>query len=96
MRGMTAPNELSATSWASTLAALIRHGADQTDPRVRECRAGLAYWRGKSALGPEVVNALDDVGRDLLIAVLRGDQDVPAPSTPLATSMPTVKNGVTA
>ncbi|EHK82148.1 hypothetical protein [Rhodococcus pyridinivorans] len=72
----TNPSELSASTWASKLAGFVRQGVDQTDPRVQECRAGLAYWRGRNALGPDVVNALDDVGRDLLIAVLRGDQEV--------------------
>ncbi|WP_138996812.1 hypothetical protein [Rhodococcus zopfii] len=71
---MNKPQELSASTWASRLAALVRHGSDDTDPRVKECKAGLAYWRGKRALGPDVVAALDDVGRDMLISVLRGEE----------------------
>ena len=78
MRGMTKPQEVSAASHASRLAALVRHGADQTDPRVQECRAGLAYWRARNALGADVILALDDVGRDLIMAILRGDQEVKA------------------
>ncbi|MFD6677653.1 hypothetical protein ACFWDA_25250 [Rhodococcus zopfii] len=69
----TKPCEISASTWAARLAGLVRQGADESDPRVTECRAALAYWRGKNALGPEVVSALDDVGRDMLISVLRGE-----------------------
>lgn len=75
---MPTPNELSPKSWAARLGALKSRQVPDTDPRVIECRAALAHYRGINALGPDVVNALSDVSRDELMRVLRGEQEASA------------------
>lgn len=40
-------------SWTATLAALKSRGADETDPRIVECREALAYYRLTRAIDAE-------------------------------------------
>ncbi|MGX6511281.1 hypothetical protein [Rhodococcus sp. SJ-2] len=72
------PNEMSPKSWASRLAAFKSRQVPDDDERVIECRAALAHFRALGALGPEVVEALTDVSKEMLVSILRGETEVTA------------------
>lgn len=64
----TDPGSLSPAQWSGKLAALRSRGATNTDPRVAECLAALAYWRvrrvldaDREHLNPAHVPALADM-----------------------------------
>jgi hypothetical protein len=64
------PGERPPISWSTTLAVLNRNNVPDSDPRIAECRAALAYWRvrrvidkERDGLRPEYVPALADMLR---------------------------------
>jgi hypothetical protein len=64
----TDPGSLTPAQWSGKLAALRSRGATNTDPRVAECLAALAYWRvrrvldaDREHLNPAHVPALADM-----------------------------------
>lgn len=67
------PHELPARSWSARLAALISHCVSQDDPRVQECRAALAYHRGRRALDTQTLADLDDDRKRDLVAYITGE-----------------------
>lgn len=47
------PAILSPIQWGTRLASFKSRMVDESDPRVVECRAALAYWRCRRALDAE-------------------------------------------
>ncbi|MBD0861328.1 hypothetical protein IA539_08890 [Gordonia sp. zg691] len=50
---LPASADLSASSWASKVAAFTPAGVPDRDPRMRACRAALAYWRCRTVIDRE-------------------------------------------
>jgi hypothetical protein len=63
------PDERSSVQWQTRLAALISRGGGSSDPRVIECRAGMAFWRVAKVISAQA-EQLDQAGRDLLVSQL--------------------------
>lgn len=66
------PHELPFETWRARLGALKSRGVPDDDPRVKDCRAALAYHRGKRALDNGTLADLNDERRDALVAHLTG------------------------
>ncbi|AQA05025.1 hypothetical protein BVC93_24405 [Mycobacterium sp. MS1601] len=66
----TDPASRSASSWASSQAALKGRGVPDSDPRIVECRAALAYWRCRTVIDRERGN-LDPAHVPALADMLR-------------------------
>ncbi|OBB38025.1 hypothetical protein [Mycolicibacterium fortuitum] len=64
------PASRSASSWSALLANLKSRGAPDTDPRVIECRQGLAYHRVLRSVVRDV-GELSAPGVDRLVSQLR-------------------------
>lgn len=74
----TDPASRSASGWAARRAALKSRQVPDTDPRIAECDASLAYWRTRRVidrerdhLHPDHVPALADMLRHEHPAVAR-------------------------
>lgn len=65
------PMSKPATVWRSELGVHIRQGLSEEDSRVREARAGLAYWKVRSAIDA-AKSSLSPAGADALCAQLLG------------------------
>ena len=59
------PTTITAAQWSARLASFKSRNVSDADPRVVECRAGLAFWRVRNAivadrrlLAPEHVGTL--------------------------------------
>lgn len=61
---------LTALQWSAKLAAFLGRGAAEDDPRVRACRAALAYWRCRRVIDAER-DALDPADAAVLQEALR-------------------------
>lgn len=67
---MIDPATMPPARWQARHAALKAHGVPDTDPRILECHAALAYWRcrrvidaERGQLAPEHIPALADMLR---------------------------------
>ncbi|WHU48665.1 hypothetical protein QNM97_06635 [Gordonia sp. L191] len=49
----TDPASLTPPQWQARLAAFASRGVPDTDSRVEQCRAALAYWRCRRVLDAE-------------------------------------------
>ncbi|MGA4690141.1 hypothetical protein ACPCXD_07710 [Rhodococcus sp. AB351] len=67
------PHELPAKSWSARLAAFKSRQVPDDDPRVQECRAALAYHRGRRALDEQTLADLDDDRKRDLVAYITGE-----------------------
>lgn len=70
---MPEPNELPFESWRARLGALKSRQVPDDDPRVTECRAALAYHRGRRALDEQTLADLDDDRRADLVRHITGE-----------------------
>lgn len=66
----TDPEARERSSWAGRLAQLVSRGASEDDPRVIECRAGLAYHRIRQSIDADA-GQLSRPGVDRLVSQLR-------------------------
>lgn len=66
----TDPGALSPSQWQAKNAALRSRGGSDTDPRVAECVAALAYWRVRRAIDAEAGQIAPD-HLDALVLRLR-------------------------
>ncbi|MCB8912053.1 hypothetical protein KUG88_18150 [Rhodococcus rhodochrous] len=67
------PHELPAASWRARLGALKSRQVPDDDPRVKDARAALAYWRGRRALDEQTLADLDDDRKRDLVAYITGE-----------------------
>ncbi|MGE2690095.1 hypothetical protein [Mycolicibacterium pulveris] len=63
------PASRPATSWRAEFGSLRARGVDDGDERVRDCVAGIAYWRVQRVIAAEA-DRLSPSGVDLLAAQL--------------------------
>lgn len=64
------PEARARASWAGRLAQLVSRGVSEEDPRVIECRAGLAYHRIRQSIESDA-NQLSAAGADRLVSQIR-------------------------
>lgn len=65
------PASRTASSWSARLAALKSRHVPDDDPRIIECREGLAYWRVRRSIDAER-GQLSRAGVDRLRGQLSG------------------------